>query len=78
MSKKSSSPIRLVVIDSIAACVRSDYDPTIDSLHSRSQKLFTVSSKLRQLGEKFAFAILVINQVTADMSNEKRENLPNL
>ena len=76
MSRKSASPIKLVVIDSIAACVRSDYDPTVDSLQSRSQKLFSVSSKLRQLGEKFAFAILVIYQVTADMSNGKRKNLP--
>ncbi|CAA0809718.1 DNA repair protein XRCC3 homolog [Striga hermonthica] len=55
--------IKLLVIDSIAALFRGEYDNTPLELKRRSGVFFKVSSKLRLLARKFELAVVVTNQV---------------
>ncbi|CAM6120406.1 unnamed protein product [Calypogeia fissa] len=58
-------PVRLLVIDSIAALFRTDFDNrTISALTGRGNLFFQISSKLKKLAEKYNLAIVVTNQVT--------------
>ncbi|CAM6121456.1 unnamed protein product [Calypogeia fissa] len=57
-------PVRLLVIDSIAALFRTDFDNrTISALTGRGNLFFQISSKLKKLAEKYNLAIVVTNQV---------------
>ncbi|KAL2944218.1 DNA repair protein XRCC3-like protein [Bienertia sinuspersici] len=53
----TQSPIKLIVIDSIAAVFRSDFDNTPSDLKKRSSFFFKISGKLRELAEKFGLAV---------------------
>ncbi len=77
LTRRLPLPVRLVVIDSIAAPIRRDFDlaqsstistsslsPSSSSLASkRASALFQISRKLKQLGHDHKLAIVVVNQV---------------
>lgn len=60
---KSRLPVRLVVIDSIAALFRSEFDNTPFDLKRRSSLFFKISGKLKLLAKRFELAVVVTNQV---------------
>ncbi|KAG5559654.1 hypothetical protein RHGRI_009248 [Rhododendron griersonianum] len=60
---KTQLPIKLVVIDSIAALFRSEFDNTPSDLKRRSSLFFKISSKLKSLANRFGLAVVVTNQV---------------
>lgn len=60
---KSRLRVRLVVIDSIAALFRSEFDNTPFDLKRRSSLFFKISGKLKSLAKSFDLAIVVTNQV---------------
>ena len=62
-NSKSQLPVRLIVIDSIAALFRSEFDNTPVELKRRSSLFFKISSKLKALAKRFSLAVLVTNQV---------------
>ena len=65
----SRLPVRLLVIDSIAAPIRRDFDMMATSSGSsssaaqRAAALLQIASKLKQLASDFNLAVVVINQV---------------
>ncbi|TKY64887.1 DNA repair protein XRCC3-like [Spatholobus suberectus] len=56
-------PVRVVVIDSIAALFRSDFENTGSDLRRRSSLFFRISGGLRWLAKRFGIAVVVTNQV---------------
>ncbi|XVE79996.1 hypothetical protein DITRI_Ditri14bG0103100 [Diplodiscus trichospermus] len=62
-NSKTQLPVRLIVIDSIAALFRSEFDNTPVEFKRRSSLFFRISSKLKALAKRFSLAILVTNQV---------------
>ncbi|KAF7147872.1 hypothetical protein RHSIM_Rhsim03G0264200 [Rhododendron simsii] len=60
---KTQLPIKLVVIDSIAALFRSEFDNTPSDLKRRSSLFFKISSKLKSLANRFGLVVVVTNQV---------------
>ncbi|KAM7249674.1 hypothetical protein ACFE04_026786 [Oxalis oulophora] len=57
-------PIRLIVIDSVAALFRSEFENTPRELKRRSSLFFKISSELKVLAMRFNLAVFVTNQVT--------------
>ena len=57
-------PIKLIVIDSIAALFRSEFDNNPSDLKRRSGLFFKISSKLKAQAMRFGLAVVVTNQVT--------------
>lgn len=57
------SPIKLIVIDSVAALFRSDFDNTAHDLACRTSCFFRLSSTLKILARQFDLAVLLTNQV---------------
>ncbi|KAK9275719.1 hypothetical protein L1049_022987 [Liquidambar formosana] len=56
-------PVKLIVIDSIAALFRSEFDNTPCDLKKRSSLFFKISGKLKSLAKRFGLAVVVTNQV---------------
>lgn len=56
-------PIKLIVIDSIAALFRSEFDNTPFDLNRRASLFFKISSKLKTQAKRFGLAVVVTNQV---------------
>ncbi|CAL9018355.1 unnamed protein product [Prunus brigantina] len=56
-------PVKLIVIDSIAAFFRSQYERTLAYLKRRSEIFFKMSGRLKALANKFGVAVFVTNQV---------------
>ncbi|XP_034197312.1 DNA repair protein XRCC3 homolog [Prunus dulcis] len=56
-------PVKLIVIDSIAALFRSQYERTPTYLKRRSEIFFMISGTLKALASKFGVAVVVTNQV---------------
>ncbi|KAL4279980.1 hypothetical protein GQ457_03G045030 [Hibiscus cannabinus] len=67
-------PVRLIVIDSIAAVFRSEFDNTPVELKKRSSLFFKISSKLKALAKRFNLAVLVTNQVVDLMGHNEGIN----
>ncbi|KAF7806626.1 DNA repair protein XRCC3-like protein [Senna tora] len=63
VNSKSQFPIRLVVIDSIAALFRSEFENTPSDLKRRSSLFFKISGNLKSLAREFGLAVVVTNQV---------------
>lgn len=59
----SGLPVKLIVIDSIAALFRSEFENTPSYLKRRSSLFFKISGKLKSLAKRFGLAIVVTNQV---------------
>ncbi|KAK9705827.1 hypothetical protein RND81_07G085000 [Saponaria officinalis] len=56
-------PVRVIVIDSIAAVFRSEFENTPADLKRRSSFFFKIAGRLKELAEKFGLAVVVTNQV---------------
>ncbi|XP_059283383.1 DNA repair protein XRCC3 homolog [Lycium ferocissimum] len=64
-----SSPIKLIVIDSIAALFRFEFENNPRDLKQRSGLFFKISSKLKEQARRFGLAVVVINQVVDVMDD---------
>lgn len=60
---RSQFPLRVIVIDSIAALFRSDFENTGLDLRRRSSLFFKISGGLKSLARRFGLAVVVTNQV---------------
>ncbi|KAL7498637.1 hypothetical protein ACHAWT_006494 [Skeletonema menzelii] len=76
----SRLPVRLLVIDSIAAPIRRDFDMMSSSSGSssssaaqRAAALLQIASKLKQLASDFNLAVVVINQVGVGGNSNKQQ-----
>ncbi|CAL2270734.1 unnamed protein product [Prunus armeniaca] len=56
-------PMKLIVIDSIAALFRSQYQKTPADFKRQSKMFFNISGTLKGLANKFGLAVVVTNQV---------------
>ncbi|CAL9243962.1 unnamed protein product [Arabidopsis halleri] len=63
-NSKNRFPLKLIVLDSVAALFRSEFDNTPSDLKKRSSLFFKISGKLKQLANKFDLAVVITNQVT--------------
>ncbi|KAG6586077.1 DNA repair protein XRCC3-like protein, partial [Cucurbita argyrosperma subsp. sororia] len=61
-NRDSPLPTRLIVIDSIAALFRSDFDNTPSDLKRRSALFFKISGKLKLLAKRYSLAVVLTNQ----------------
>ncbi|XP_051132681.1 DNA repair protein XRCC3 homolog [Andrographis paniculata] len=61
--------IKLIVIDSIAALFRGEFENTPVELKRRSSMFFKISSKLRFYARKFGLAVVLTNQVVDVMDS---------
>jgi RAD51-like protein 1 len=61
-STVAANDVKLIVVDSIAALVRKDFDLT--SIALRQGKLSNIASQLKRLAEAFQIPIIIVNQVT--------------
>ncbi|KAL6001975.1 hypothetical protein ACLOJK_040539 [Asimina triloba] len=66
-------PIRLIVIDSIAALFRSEFDNNPGDLRRRSLLFFKIAGKLKAQAARFGLAVVVTNQVV-DLVDEEGAN----
>lgn len=62
----SMRKVRLVIIDSVAAIFRADFNQ--EQMFARARHLCSIGSRLRELAAKYSAAVVVVNQVTADMN----------
>ncbi|XP_021832472.1 DNA repair protein XRCC3 homolog [Prunus avium] len=56
-------PVKLIVIDSIAALFKSQYQTTPADLKRRSEMFFKILGTLKALANKFGLAVVITNQV---------------
>ncbi|XP_073104840.1 DNA repair protein XRCC3 homolog isoform X2 [Elaeis guineensis] len=59
----SALPVRLLVVDSIAALFRSEFDNTPADLKRRSSLFFKIAAKLKEQARRFEAVVVVTNQV---------------
>ncbi|XP_027349913.1 DNA repair protein XRCC3 homolog [Abrus precatorius] len=71
-SRSQWRPVRVVVIDSIAALFRSDFENTGWDLRRRSSLFFKISGGLRWLAKKYGLAVVVTNQVVDLIGDDVR------
>lgn len=71
-------PIKLIVIDSIAALFRSEFDNNPSDLKRRSSLFFKISSKLKAQAMQFGVAVVVTNQVVDSMDSSEGLRIGNM
>ncbi|MQL81399.1 hypothetical protein Taro_013875 [Colocasia esculenta] len=59
----SGLPVKLVVVDSIAAIFRSDFDNNAADLRRRSSLFFAIAGRLKEQAARFGHSVVVTNQV---------------
>ncbi|KAK6159095.1 hypothetical protein DH2020_006409 [Rehmannia glutinosa] len=69
--------IKLIVIDSIAALFRGEYENTPLELKRRSGVFFKISSKLKFLAREFGLAVVLTNQVVDVMGSSNNLRIGN-
>lgn len=69
--------IKLIVIDSVAALFRGEFENTPIELKRRSSLFFKVSSKLRFYARKFGLAVVMTNQVVDVMDSSDNLRIGN-
>lgn len=79
----STKPLKLIIIDSIAALFRTEYDNTTAELGRRTKVLFQVASQLKKFAERESAAVVIINQVVnffeaADKGFQEQSQIGNL
>lgn len=62
-NSKTRLPVRVIVIDSMAALFRAEFDNTASDLIRRSSLFFKISGKLKEFAKRFNLVVLVTNQV---------------
>ncbi len=61
---ETSTPIKLLIIDSLAGLLRFEYDTTSsDEMKQRTVLLFQIAKKLKWIADTFSVAVVVVNQV---------------
>ncbi|GLJ43697.1 hypothetical protein SUGI_0909840 [Cryptomeria japonica] len=70
LSRPLGMPVRLLIIDSVAALFRSDFDNTANDMVKRASLFFQLSSKLKYYAQKFKIAVVVTNQVVDFIDSE--------
>ena len=68
------SKVRLVVVDSVAALARRDFDQS--SLRERQGELSRIASLLKSVAEAYGLVVLVTNQVAGRLSPEEAGPMP--
>ncbi|OIV98246.1 hypothetical protein TanjilG_14835 [Lupinus angustifolius] len=63
LNSKFRLPVRVIVVDSIAALFRSDFENTGSDLRRRSSLFFKISGALKSLAKRYGLAVMVTNQV---------------
>lgn len=63
-NSKTRLPLKLIVLDSVAALFRSEFENTPSDLRKRASCFFKISGKLKQLANRFGLAVVITNQVT--------------
>ncbi|XP_078178889.1 homolog of X-ray repair cross complementing 3 (XRCC3) [Carex rostrata] len=63
-------PVRLVVVDSIAAIFRSEFENNLGDLKSRTGMFFRIAAKLKDQARQFGAVVVVTNQVVDVMGPE--------
>lgn len=66
----AQSNVRLVVLDSIAAIFRSEFDATTQGTIARSSVMFRLAHTLGQLAERYRCVVLIVNQVSDVIDSE--------
>ncbi|GBG62036.1 hypothetical protein CBR_g28512 [Chara braunii] len=66
-------PLRMIIIDSIAALFRSEFDNTILDMSNRASILFQVAGELKRIASEFQIPVLLTNQVTDYIEGEGAE-----
>jgi len=61
--KSRLRPVRVIVVDSIAALFRSEFENSMLDLKRRSSLFFKISGGLKTLAERFGLVVVVTNQV---------------
>lgn len=61
--RPGARPVRLLVVDSIAALFRSEFDNSPSELRQRSSLFFKIGARLKLCAERFDLAVVVTNQV---------------
>ncbi|GAB2224939.1 hypothetical protein Droror1_Dr00005720 [Drosera rotundifolia] len=56
-------PIKLIVVDSIAALFRGEYENKGGEMRKRAALFFRISGRLRSLAERYGIVVVVTNQV---------------
>ena len=78
-STRRRLPVRLIVIDSIAAPIRRDYDmmggSSSNTAALRASALFQIAKRLKQLAYDYQVAVVVINQVGSGGMFSNRNDL---
>ncbi|KAJ8750774.1 hypothetical protein K2173_015955 [Erythroxylum novogranatense] len=74
VKSKSQLPVGLIVIDSIAALFRSEFENTPGDLKKRSSLFFKISGMLKMLARKFNLAVAVTNQVVDFVGSDNGVN----
>ncbi|KAL2232817.1 DNA repair protein XRCC3 homolog [Sesamum indicum] len=69
--------IKLIVIDSVAALFRGEFENTPLELKRRSSMFFKISSKLRFYSHKFGLAVVLTNQVVDVMQSSDNLRIGN-
>jgi hypothetical protein len=64
----SQKEFKILIIDSLAGIVRYEYDiHQQDQMNERTYYLFSLANQLKRLSETYNLAVVVVNQVSADM-----------
>lgn len=74
LNSKTQFPIRLIVIDSVAALFRSEFENNPSDLKRRSSLFFKISGKLKALARRFNLAVVVTNQVMDFVASGEEAN----
>lgn len=69
--------IKLIIIDSIAALFRGEFENTPLELRRRSSLFFKISSKLKLYARKFGLAVVLTNQVVDVMESSDNPRIGN-
>ncbi|KAK6942053.1 DNA recombination and repair protein Rad51-like, C-terminal [Dillenia turbinata] len=67
-------PVKLIVIDSIAALFRSEFENNPGDLKRRSSLFFKIAGKLKSQAERFGLAVVITNQVVDVMTSSEGIN----
>lgn len=70
LQQRRQWPIRLIVIDSIAAVFRTEFDHSVHEYAERAGYLFKVATLLKRYADEYDLAVVVTNQVTAHIEDE--------
>lgn len=70
----STSPVKLVVIDSIASFLRTEFD--LNESVKRAQTIFTLAKSLKKIASIYNIHIVCVNQVSDVMTDSPHYNTP--